>query len=55
MAYHFARSLHFFRGFASLTLLVKNSFLDEMGKLYVLSAKAKGCSVGRIFLCACVP
>ncbi|WP_104761297.1 microcin C ABC transporter permease YejB [Helicobacter cetorum] len=36
-------------GFASLTLLVKNSFLDEMGKLYVVSAKAKGCSVGRIF------
>ncbi len=36
-------------GFASLTLLVKNSFLDEMGKLYILCARAKGCSEGRIF------
>ncbi|CAM2875561.1 microcin C ABC transporter permease YejB [Helicobacter felis] len=35
-------------GFASLTLLVKNSFLDEMGKLYILCARAKGCSEGRI-------
>ena len=29
-------------GFASLTLLTKNSFLDEIGKQYVLTAKAKG-------------
>ncbi|WP_104732511.1 microcin C ABC transporter permease YejB [Helicobacter salomonis] len=36
-------------GFATLTLLVKNSFLDEMGKLYILCARAKGCSEGRIF------
>ncbi|WP_163531559.1 microcin C ABC transporter permease YejB [Helicobacter suis] len=36
-------------GFASLTLLVKNSFLDEMGKLYLISARAKGASEGRIF------
>lgn len=31
-------------GFASLTLLTKNSFLDEIGKLYVLTARAKGLS-----------
>ncbi|MCB1651127.1 MAG: microcin C ABC transporter permease YejB [Alphaproteobacteria bacterium] len=31
-------------GFASLTLLTKNSFLDEIGKQYVLSARAKGLS-----------
>ncbi|WP_104759775.1 microcin C ABC transporter permease YejB [Helicobacter bizzozeronii] len=36
-------------GFATLTLLVKNSFLDEMGKLYLISARAKGADEGRIF------
>lgn len=36
-------------GFASLTLLVKNSFLDEMGKLYLISARAKGAGESRIF------
>ena len=35
-------------GFASLTLLVKNSFLDEMGKSYILLAKSKGASDMRI-------
>ncbi|PAF52865.1 microcin C ABC transporter permease YejB [Helicobacter sp. 13S00477-4] len=35
-------------GFATLTLLVKNSFLDEMGKFYVSVARAKGASEGRI-------
>lgn len=29
-------------GFASLTLLTKNSFLDEINKQYVMTAKAKG-------------
>lgn len=29
-------------GFASLTMLAKNSFLDEIGKQYVLTARAKG-------------
>jgi len=29
-------------GFAALTMLTKNSFLDEMGKLYVMTARAKG-------------
>ncbi|KJV10804.1 microcin ABC transporter permease, partial [Elstera litoralis] len=29
-------------GFASLTLLTKNSFIDEIGKAYVLTARAKG-------------
>ncbi len=29
-------------GFASLTMLTKNSFLDEIGKLYVTAARAKG-------------
>lgn len=29
-------------GFASLTMLTKNSFLDELGKQYVLTARSKG-------------
>jgi microcin C transport system permease protein len=29
-------------GFAALTMLTKNSFLDEIGKLYVMTARAKG-------------
>lgn len=29
-------------GFASLTMLTKNSFLEELGKPYVLTARAKG-------------
>ncbi|MDD3446459.1 MAG: microcin C ABC transporter permease YejB [Zavarzinia sp.] len=35
-------------GFATLTLLTKNSFLDEIGKQYVTTARAKGLSEGRI-------
>lgn len=31
-------------GFAGLTMLTKNSFLDEIGKHYVLTARAKGLS-----------
>ena len=31
-------------GFATLTLLTKNSFLDEIHKQYVLTARAKGAS-----------
>lgn len=29
-------------GFASLTMLTKNSFIDEIGKQYVITARAKG-------------
>jgi microcin C transport system permease protein len=35
-------------GFASLTMLTKNSFLDELGKHYVLTAKAKGLSENKV-------
>jgi microcin C transport system permease protein len=35
-------------GFAGLTLLTKNSFLDEIGKQYVLTARAKGCGEKRV-------
>ncbi|MEO0830182.1 MAG: ABC transporter permease subunit [Pseudomonadota bacterium] len=35
-------------GFATLTLLTKNSFLDEINKQYVLTAKAKGLSERRV-------
>ncbi len=35
-------------GFASLTMLTKNSFLDEINKQYVLTAKAKGLSRNQI-------
>jgi microcin C transport system permease protein len=35
-------------GFASLTMLTKNSFLDEINKHYVLTARAKGLSENRV-------
>jgi len=35
-------------GFASLTLLTKNSFLEEINKQYVLTARAKGLSPKRV-------
>ncbi|MGH7120048.1 MAG: microcin C ABC transporter permease YejB [Acetobacteraceae bacterium] len=35
-------------GFASLTMLTKNSFLEEIGKQYVLTARAKGASERRV-------
>ena len=35
-------------GIAGLCFLTRNSFLDELGKMYVLTAKAKGCSENRI-------
>jgi microcin C transport system permease protein len=35
-------------GFASLTMLTKNSFLEEIGKQYVITARAKGLSEKRV-------
>jgi microcin C transport system permease protein len=35
-------------GFAGLTMLTKNSFLDEIGKQYTLTARAKGASEHRV-------
>ena len=35
-------------GFATLTLLTKNSFLDEIKKQYVMTARAKGLSERRV-------
>ncbi len=35
-------------GFARLTMLTKNSFLEEIGKQYVITAKAKGCDERRV-------
>lgn len=35
-------------GFATLTMLTKNSFLDEVSKQYVTTARAKGLSEGRV-------
>ncbi len=35
-------------GFAQLTLLSKNSFLDQIGQVYVLAAKAKGLTENRV-------
>ena len=35
-------------GFASLTILVKNSFLEEIRKQYVVTARAKGAGEGRV-------
>ena len=34
--------------FATMTLLTKNSFLDEIRKQYVLTARAKGCTQGQV-------
>jgi microcin C transport system permease protein len=36
-------------GFATLTMLTKNSFLDEVSKHYVMTARAKGLSEFRVF------
>lgn len=35
-------------GFASLTMLTKNSFLDQIGQQYVLTARAKGLTETRV-------
>ena len=35
-------------GFAGLAMLTKNSFLDEIGKQYVATARAKGLTRGRV-------
>jgi microcin C transport system permease protein len=35
-------------GFAGLTMLTKNSFMDEIGKQYTLTARAKGASEHRV-------
>jgi microcin C transport system permease protein len=35
-------------GFATLTMLTKNSFLDEIGKQYVVTARAKGIAETRV-------
>ena len=35
-------------GFASLTMLTKNAFLDEINKQYVVTARAKGLSEQRV-------
>ena len=35
-------------GLAGLCFLTKNSFIDELGKAYVLTARAKGCSERRV-------
>lgn len=35
-------------GFATLTLLTKNSFMDEIGKQYVLTARSKGLTENRV-------
>jgi microcin C transport system permease protein len=35
-------------GFAGLTMLTKNSFIEEINKLYVLTARAKGLSENRV-------
>jgi len=35
-------------GFATLTMLTKNAFLDEIGKQYVVTARAKGLTEIRV-------
>src|SRR3546814_10003027 len=35
-------------GFATLTMLTKNSFLDQLGQQYVITARAKGLTEQRV-------
>ncbi len=45
-------------GFAALTMLTKNSFLDEVRKQYVVTARAKGVSEEKTFsgnMCSATP
>src|SRR3546814_16043165 len=35
-------------GFATLTMLTKNSFLDQLGQPYVITARAKGLTEQRV-------
>ena len=42
-------------GFASLTMLTKNCFLEEIRKQYVVTARAKGASEQRVAVRPCVP
>lgn len=35
-------------GFASLTMLTKNAFLDQLGQQYVMTARAKGLAEGQV-------
>src|SRR3546814_9970139 len=35
-------------GFATLTMLTKNSFLDQLGQQYVITARAKGLTERRV-------
>jgi microcin C transport system permease protein len=37
-------------GFATLTMLTKNSFMDEINKLYVMTARAKGLTERRVLI-----
>ena len=39
--------------FATMTLLTKNSFLDEIRKQYVMTARAKGCTERRCSTATC--
>ncbi|MEI2686700.1 MAG: ABC transporter permease subunit [Cypionkella sp.] len=49
MAHHLAGCrLDHFVSFATLTLLTKNSFLDEIKKQYVMTARAKGLTERRV-------
>jgi microcin C transport system permease protein len=40
-------------GFAALTMLTKNAFLDEIRKQYVVTARAKGVSEKQIMWGTC--
>lgn len=40
-------------GFATLTMLTKNSFLDEIRKQYVVTARAKGLPEEKFFIAMC--
>ena len=42
-------------GFAGLTLLTKNSFLDQINQQYVITARSKGLSERKVLIWSCFP
>ena len=48
MAFGITTNAYTIGGFATLTMLTKNSFLDEINKQYVVTARAKGLEENKV-------
>ena len=53
MAYHTSNICLFIGSFAVMTMLTKNSFIDEINKLYTVTARAKGLVKKQSFIFSC--